>query len=314
MNINLPVLLKSIKLKSKTAFSLIELSIVILIIGILVAGVTQSSRLVSRIKLFTAQSLTISSEITSINNLTLWLETSLDKSLTNSLLSFDVENNNQIQSWNDINPQSSSKINIIQNTSANQPIYTSNGINGLPSISFNGSSQYLISMNNIPINLGDKDYTLVMVWNANSVNFGSIGQVVISQSDNPGVCNQLSCFWINAGTYGFAGGCNDFRPTPVFQQTNYIGIITINNNLASNNVSIYTNSNTPTTGTTSGGSASLNIGAGHFAIGSRYQNGSMIQYYNGLLSEILVFDRALKIDEIRSVNAYLSKKYSIKVS
>ncbi|MFM2200490.1 MAG: hypothetical protein RL769_545, partial [Pseudomonadota bacterium] len=38
------------------AFSLIELSIVILIIGILVAGVTQSSRLVNQIRLSTAQS------------------------------------------------------------------------------------------------------------------------------------------------------------------------------------------------------------------------------------------------------------------
>ncbi|MFM7621329.1 MAG: prepilin-type N-terminal cleavage/methylation domain-containing protein [Alphaproteobacteria bacterium] len=40
------------------AFSLIELSIVILIIGILVAGVTQSSRLIRQMKLLSAQSIT----------------------------------------------------------------------------------------------------------------------------------------------------------------------------------------------------------------------------------------------------------------
>ncbi len=39
------------KFSLKKAFSLIELSIVILIIGILVAGVTQSSRLVLAMKL-----------------------------------------------------------------------------------------------------------------------------------------------------------------------------------------------------------------------------------------------------------------------
>jgi len=55
--------------KIKTAFSLIELSIVILIIGILVAGVTQSSRLVRAIKLQTARSITNSSSITAQNTI-----------------------------------------------------------------------------------------------------------------------------------------------------------------------------------------------------------------------------------------------------
>jgi hypothetical protein len=38
-----------------------------------------------------------------------------------------------------------------------------------------------------------------------------------------------------------------------------------------------------------------------------------MQYYIGLVSEAIVYDRALKIDEIRSVNAYLGKKYGIKI-
>ena len=45
--------------RSKNAFSLIELSIVILIVGILIAGVTSSSRLVKRMKVITAQNLTL---------------------------------------------------------------------------------------------------------------------------------------------------------------------------------------------------------------------------------------------------------------
>lgn len=61
----------------KQAFSLIELSIVILIIGILVAGVTQSSRLVRQIKLYSAQSITRSSDINSIGEMVFWAETTL---------------------------------------------------------------------------------------------------------------------------------------------------------------------------------------------------------------------------------------------
>jgi prepilin-type N-terminal cleavage/methylation domain-containing protein len=53
------------------AFSLIELSIVILIIGILIAGVTQGSRLVRESKITTAVTLTQSAPIASVKDLVL---------------------------------------------------------------------------------------------------------------------------------------------------------------------------------------------------------------------------------------------------
>ena len=298
---------------SLKAFSLIELSIVILIVGILVAGVTQSSRLVARMKLFSAQSATTSSDIASIPNLTLWLETTLDNSITNANGSMQLDDGNSISSLNDINPQTSNKINLTQTNTSIQPTYKASGINGFPSINFNGSNQYLINMSAMPVNLSDKDYTIILVWNTTSAEIGGIGQVVISQSDNPGSCNQLASIWVVSNTYGFAGGCNDFRTVNIISKTPYISILTINNNLASNNISVYSNSNTPTVGTTSGGSANLNIGIGNFLIGARYQNGNIMQYFVGLISEVIIYDRALKIDEIKSVNAYLSKKFGIKI-
>jgi prepilin-type N-terminal cleavage/methylation domain-containing protein len=60
------------RINFKKAFSLIELSIVVLIIGILVAGITQSSRLVSMMKIQSARSLTINSPVASIKGLTIW--------------------------------------------------------------------------------------------------------------------------------------------------------------------------------------------------------------------------------------------------
>jgi len=300
--------------KLKQAFSLIELSIVILIIGILVAGVTQSSRLVFRMKLLSAQSATTSSDIASIPNLTMWLETTLDNSLFNASGGTQLDDGNTISSWNDINPQTSNKINLTQSNTSIQPTFKASGINGYPSINFNGSNQYLINMSSTPINLNDKDYTLILVWNANLVDYnGGMGQVIMSQSDNPGSCNQLGSFWLASTTYGFAGACNDLRAISVNIKTNYASIITVNNNLSVNNISIYTNSNTPYVGTSTGGSASLNIGNGNFLIGARYQNGNVMQYFTGLVSEAIIYDRALKIDEIRSVNAYLGKKYGIKI-
>jgi len=69
---------------NKTAFSLIELSIVVLIIGILIAGISQSSRLIKAMKLSTARSLTRSSDVNSINNLTAWFDATAEGVLSSS--------------------------------------------------------------------------------------------------------------------------------------------------------------------------------------------------------------------------------------
>lgn len=35
--------------------------------------------------------------------------------------------------------------------------------------------------------------------------------------------------------------------------------------------------------------------------------------FSGMISEIIIYDRALKTDELTDVSKYLSKKYSIKI-
>ena len=92
--------------KLNHAFSLIELSIVILIVGILIAGVTSASRLVNKMSLTSIQNQTRSSPVASIKDLVVWYETSLDESFIDS----ERSEGSKISSWNDINPQSSYKI------------------------------------------------------------------------------------------------------------------------------------------------------------------------------------------------------------
>ncbi|MCE3255904.1 MAG: hypothetical protein K0R25_1398 [Rickettsiaceae bacterium] len=60
--------------KPKLAFSLIELSVVILVIGILVVGITKGMSIMRSAKLQSAQSLTQSSPVALIDGLKLWLE------------------------------------------------------------------------------------------------------------------------------------------------------------------------------------------------------------------------------------------------
>ena len=133
-------------MKKHTAFSLIELSIVILIIGILVAGVTQGSRLITRMKVASARAQTQSAPVNSIRDIVGWWETTLEQSFGgNEPEESAAGGTTGVATWYDINPQAITKNNATQATAANNPGYTitsSTTLNGLPTLQFN-SSQYL---------------------------------------------------------------------------------------------------------------------------------------------------------------------------
>ncbi len=89
------------KSKGLRAFSLIEISIVVLIVGILIAGITQSSRLISLARINTAKSLTQGSPASSIPNMSVWFESASDSVFDNS----NIEDGDKVKAWNDIKLQ-----------------------------------------------------------------------------------------------------------------------------------------------------------------------------------------------------------------
>ena len=147
----------------KKGFSLIEISIVLLIIGILISGILVGQDLILDAKIKSAQNLTRTSPVNKITNLTLWLDVNAEKSLITTttadrcLLKYmsyqDLLGNERICAWRDINSQKSlgadmsDKIALSINTAHAlnaMPTYVVNGIGGLPSLYFDGSD-YLIS-------------------------------------------------------------------------------------------------------------------------------------------------------------------------
>lgn len=310
---------------NKKAFSLIELSIVILIIGILVAGVTSSSRLVSQTKLSSAKAITISSPVSSIQGLSAWYETTIESSFDSSIADQD-----QVAIWYDINPQSSFKNNLTQSNSSNRPTYIKSGIGGIPSINFNNSN---LQFDNFILN---SSYTIFIVFKrsnvANNVGMDLLTLLSGGPTGNAGLLieiQQSSGAWLGLNRsirllhrypYSASWGSNEndnytSLTYPIMENGEYI-------------LGYVRNFNNPSTASYINGNNANYVAvlSGYSTYGYNIQNfigpltmvvGNLIaanRPFSGMISELIIYDRALKYDEVVEVNKYLSKKYSIKIS
>ncbi len=128
------------KTVQKTAFSLFEISLVILIVSVIIAGVTQTNNMIAKSRLASAQVLTQNSIVNNLDNILAWYETSLDS----SFISSEIGNGNAISTWYDNNPKAINKNNATQSTASLKPTYVTNAINGgIPVIRSPTSSKYL---------------------------------------------------------------------------------------------------------------------------------------------------------------------------
>jgi prepilin-type N-terminal cleavage/methylation domain-containing protein len=96
------------KNQNHKAFSLIEISMVILVIGILIAGISNGVDLYDDYRLKVAQNLTKNSRVSRIPDLELWFETTGENSLAMGTATFTDKPNpvdlDSIGRWNNINP------------------------------------------------------------------------------------------------------------------------------------------------------------------------------------------------------------------
>jgi prepilin-type N-terminal cleavage/methylation domain-containing protein len=288
------------------AFSLIELSITILIIGILIAGITSASRLVRTSKISKAQALTKSSPISSITGLTMWLETTSEASFRGTFNDNEtISGISGTEVWFDINPLSNIKYHA-KSAGAN-PNYSIKGINDLPALYFNGTSQYLRLDPNILINT---EYTVIVVESPTRAATSSPAYFI--GSDGP--CSGSDCF-----TFGYATAA---IPTVRFGHWSYdldndgysLGSLS-SYNLKKPSIHIGITSKAGksyhkdgVTGASSGQNILLATNS------SMNVAKSLTNYYQGFIGEIIVFNKALNAEERRVVETYLSKKWDIPVN
>ena len=286
--------------KQQSAFSLIELSIVILIIGILVAGVTGSSRLVKRMKIITAQNLTNSSPISSIKDLIFWYETSLEKSFND----VEEQENSFLTAWYDISPTSVDKLHTYPPAStANQPKFNDSIMNGLPAVRFDGDDYFILNPNLFYNN----NFTLILVERKLSTNAFCIF------AWNPpwtGSCNYNECFHIcyradNHFTFDFYASSTEFVSNELIGIKNRIHTMIFDRAFGKK---YWLNGGLNPDAVQTSAMSSWALIPITQARSTYFGNG-----FNGYISEIILFNRGLKDEERMAIESYLSKKYAIPI-
>jgi prepilin-type N-terminal cleavage/methylation domain-containing protein len=311
-------------MKLKRAFSLIELSIVTLVIGILIAGGMQGTSLYVKMKLATARSLTQSSPANGVSDLVLWLETTSEASFPTSL-----DDQSPVSTWNDNNPQQTNKSNATASGTA-RPLYVANGINGLPALKCDGVDD-LISItagtNYYPIAApsNTNNFTIFLVAYPDAVTHqidaqtndvfdssGTVGQKYIlgaAHGGSYGSTADIVGAVISLGTNGvsiYEHGSNYMAPLAVYNGSNGLSapvIITLN--YKNKTPTIFINGTSVQVGLTSlKNSVFPPVQFCSGAYGA----------FSGKIGEIIIYGKLVPAAKRAQIEKYLGKKWGIKVA
>ena len=285
--------------KTSKAFAVIELSIIMMVVGILLLNESSDNKLIRNIRILSAQNVTRSSPINSMRGLVAWFETSLESSFQ---INERLDENN-ISIWVDNNPYLSFKKNLLQLQKPNsKPKYDETGINGIPALRFDGIDDYMA----IPsFKFSSENLTIFLVGKRTSYSHyqGSISGFNSENSDDLG-SGSLVAFYDQNNYTSIASGTNYSNVKGVGDNNPYI-LATIFN--GKKNVT-YVNGNI---GTNSKGNPFFDFNK--LFVGARYNINQPDSFFNGHIGEIIIFNRALNSEERKSIEYYLARKFSIKL-
>lgn len=283
------------KKTKKFAFSLIELSIVILVIGILMVGVNQGYNLVRSAQISNARSITAKSPILQMSGLLGWYETSLKESLDQSKL----KDGDTITKWKDIGP--SSILNGANQLTPTSVTYVQSSINKIPALKFSGSSKLsiasfsqgassqatvflVVKLNYVP---DTTNYKTIFDGSSSSADFSfSIKSNGVQLNTGTTVETAYAGGFSNSGEYVIAIYFNGSNSKVFINSTNSM--------IASSDI----------VSSTANQLAGMTLGA----------NKSGTNGFSGYISEVAVFNRVIKVAERKEIFNYFSKKYKIDIT
>ncbi|MBQ4822923.1 Calx-beta domain-containing protein, partial [Aquimarina sp. MMG016] len=246
-------------------------------------------------------------------NLTVWLKSNVDVLNGSSTAAADGE---AVLQWND---QISG--NELTNATAGQrPVFAENEMNFYPGVDFDGADDRLLdgSASYGTMGTGDREVFAVAKMGTTLDNFGA----VVSFGRNTSQINRRAFVGIigSDGTTASARHLYNDIPTSnyVHNHTSDPQTPTIYNysnadGVTVANMEITVDGGTSTFASVSNGGQIPNITSGvEVMLGSgRGDDATPSAFYDGLVSEVLIYDRQLSASERQQVNSYLSLKYGI---
>lgn len=252
---------------------------------------------------------TLISQPSDIDGLQLWLDATY----------INQEDNTAVSTWED---KSGNGYDATQSTSANQPVFKKNIINGKPSILFDGVNDTLSvpSSTSIFKFLHSTDSTVFLVCQAGLVANPAVNMTLIHTA-NSTTLKGIYIRYDDASTnndrighniyFGTSGQTVSSQQTTLgsfpANQFNYINVVSKPTNAtASERSAIQINNGTIRKGNAATGVASTDDASLNLTIG-----GYSLTFLNGYISEILIYNKALTSGEIASIHNYIKSKWDL---
>lgn len=301
--------------KKFSGFTLIEISIVIMVIAVVIIAAIAASRLLGEMALTSARSVTKSNSVNYLRrNMVLWLDTVSEASFRST----EAVDGTAVSVWYETNPNANQST-ASQSTSANKPTYVANAINGLPALSFDGTNDSMtISGPYTPSSfpslfntfsifvVAQPTATVTSDTEATSGTTGQSGQkYLMYPSDGDATYASIS----GAAGVGISFGSNgvgvyenatSYTAPLLFSSTGYTAPVVLLVEYSSNTPTLYKNGTSVRTGQTSTKS---------YIYPSNVIGGGSYGYFKGYIGEIIVLDKVLSAEEKADVFAYLKKKW-----
>ena len=296
---------KNSTIKTKnSAFSLIELSIVFLVVAILIIGASQGYGLIKSARISNARSITAKSPIFLKPGLLAWYETTSKDSFDQS----QIRDGARITQWKDI---SSSSIltgaNILTTTASDNVTYSQSSINKLPAVKF----MQIGGSGKLSLAAFTQAYSEATIFLVIKLNYAPDASNYKTIFDGFSTSNDFSFSIKSDRAQVYAGG------TIANAQTTSVSNSFLNSGEYA--IAIYFNGSDSKVFVndvaSSLGGASFNSGTTNQLTGITLgTNKSGLLGFNGFISEVAVFNRVVKSSERKEIFNYFSKKYKINIT
>lgn len=277
--------------KNRKGFSLIEISVVILIIGVLIAGISQASDMIDEAALKGARTASKGSRVGRVKDLVLWLDAVSDGGSLTAANKQAVDAD-PVTKLKDMNPRSSAKF-TLDGTST----FSSNKVSGLPGLVFNGSSHFFKLTDRFDNSTGE--YTIYLVYQP--VVIPAANQVILEKRSAAGTVFPYKLELESTGFYKLSDSTGSVYGAKK-ASAGKVNVIVLTRSASTLGIDV---DDVYKTG--AGGTA---VNSDELIIGAL--NAATISVFNnGRIGELIIFERDLATAEKADIEAYLFKKWKI---